>query len=104
MLLIWTSSELVVGLFVKEKDHQLVKEAATLLRIVSLGLVPLAMVLVFSGALRGAGILKPFGYHVHLFCIDPNTTHLCFSLHGALVAARFMKGLGGECKELGAPW
>lgn len=55
VLLFWTSSELVVGLFVKETDQQLVKEAATLLRIVSLGLVPLAMVLVFSGALRGAG-------------------------------------------------
>jgi putative MATE family efflux protein len=55
VLLFWTSSETVVGLFVTGKDQQLVQESATLLRIVSLGLIPLAMVLVFSGALRGAG-------------------------------------------------
>jgi putative MATE family efflux protein len=47
VLLFGTSSETVVGLFVTSKDTQLVEEAATLLRIV--------IVLVLSGALRGAG-------------------------------------------------
>jgi putative MATE family efflux protein len=55
VVLFWTSSETVVGLFVTGRDQQLVQESATLLRIVSLGLIPLAIVLVFSGALRGAG-------------------------------------------------
>lgn len=55
VLLFLTSSEFVVGLFVADKDRQLVVESATLLRIVSLGLLPLAVVLAFSGALRGAG-------------------------------------------------
>jgi len=55
VILFWTSSETVVGLFVTNNDENLVQEAASLLRIVSLGLIPLAIVLVFSGALRGAG-------------------------------------------------
>jgi len=55
VLLFGTSSETVVGLFVASKDPKLVAEAATLLRIVSIGLIPLAFVLVLSGALRGAG-------------------------------------------------
>lgn len=55
VLLFGTSSETVVGLFVTSKDLKLVEEAATLLQIVSIGLIPLAFVLVLSGALRGAG-------------------------------------------------
>ncbi len=55
VLLFLTSSESVVGWFVQDHDRQLLVEASRLLRIVSLGLIPLAFVLVFSGALRGAG-------------------------------------------------
>lgn len=55
VLLFWISSDAVVRVFVQENDVALVQESATLLRIVSFGLIPLAFVLVFSGALRGAG-------------------------------------------------
>jgi putative MATE family efflux protein len=55
VLLFWIASDSVVRVFVQENDVALVRESATLLRIVSFGLIPLAFVLVFSGALRGAG-------------------------------------------------
>ena len=55
VLLFFFSSTEVIRCFVQSQDEELIQQASQLLRIVSVGLIPLSVVLVFSGALRGAG-------------------------------------------------
>jgi putative MATE family efflux protein len=54
-VLLYVFADVLVGWFLRSDQREVAAQAAPLLRIVSVALVPLAVLMVLSGALRGAG-------------------------------------------------
>ncbi len=54
-LIFFTQADRLPFVFLSSDQHQIARETSPLLRVVSLGMPPLALAMILSGALRGAG-------------------------------------------------